>query len=346
MQVFFSPAQQRHAPQTFLLRGRLVESPERAERADALLAAARGAGHTILEPRCFGRAPVEVVHDSGYLAFLEAGHAAWQRLANPSAEITPNIHPNRHMSHRPSGIVGLAGWYLADTGTPIGPATWEAALAASDTALGACEAVLAGAGAAYALCRPPGHHAYADMAGGFCFLNNAAIAAAFARQRHQLVAILDVDVHHGNGTQGIFYERADVLFVSLHGDPAGFYPFYAGYAEETGRGAGAGFTVNLPLAHGTGDDDYILALAKALEHIRLYAPGLLVVSLGLDASADDPLGVLKISAAGFARIAASIAGLGLPTVLVQEGGYLSSVLGANLAAFLGAFEAMRARPSG
>ncbi|MBI1774588.1 MAG: histone deacetylase family protein [Proteobacteria bacterium] len=339
MQIFFSPTQQRHAPKTFLLRGRLVESPERAERADALLAAARSAGHEVVQPRSFPRDAVAAVHRADYLAFLETGYSAWSGLPNAAPEITPNIHPNRHMSRRPHGIVGLAGWYLADTGTPIGPETWVASLAAADTALAACEAVMAGAPVAYALCRPPGHHAYADMAGGFCFLNNAAIAAEHARRRRDRVAILDVDVHHGNGTQGIFYERADVLFASLHGDPAGFYPFYAGYAEETGAGPGAGFTMNLPLAHGSGDEVYMQALARALGRIRSYAPGLLVVSLGLDASEADPLGVLKISTTGFERIAGAIAGLGLPTVLVQEGGYLSSVLGANLAAFLAGFEA-------
>jgi acetoin utilization deacetylase AcuC-like enzyme len=337
MQVFFSPAQQRHAPKTFLLRGRLVDSPERAERAEALLAAARDGGHILAEPRVTDRRAVAAVHDAGYLAFLESAHRQWQTLPNASAEITPNIHPNRHMSHRPDGIVGLAGWYLADTGTPIGPDTYEAAHAAADTALAATDAVLAGASVAYALCRPPGHHAYADMAGGFCFLNNAAIAAEFARTRVERVAILDVDVHHGNGTQGIFYDRSDVLFVSLHGDPAGYYPFFAGYAEETGCGAGAGFNLNLPLAHGTGDEVYLGALAKAVDRIRSHRPGILVVSLGLDASADDPLGALKISTAGFRRIAEAIAALRLPTVLVQEGGYLSPVLGRNLAAFLAGF---------
>ena len=338
MQVFFSPTQQRHAPQTFLLRGRLVDSPERRERAEALLGAAREAGHRIHEPARRGRAHVEAVHDAGYLAFLETAHRAWRLLPNASAEITPNVHPNRHMSHLPDGVVGLAGWYLADTGTPISEGTFEAALAAADTALAATEAVLAGAPVAYALCRPPGHHAYADMAGGFCFLNNAAIAAEFARTRMERVAVLDVDVHHGNGTQGIFYDRSDVLFVSLHADPAGYYPFYAGYREETGRGAGAGFTLNLPLAHGSGDADYRLALAKALRRIAEHAPGLIVVSLGLDASLDDPLGVLKITTEGFGQIAHEVAGLGIPAVLVQEGGYLSPALGRNLTAFLAGFE--------
>jgi acetoin utilization deacetylase AcuC-like enzyme len=199
--------------------------------------------------------------------------------------------------------------------------------------------VLGGARVAYALCRPPGHHAFADMAGGFCYLNNVAIAAELARARHARVAILDVDVHAGNGTQGIFYERPDVFFVSLHGDPSGFYPFFAGYADERGRGAGEGATLNLPLPHGTGDTGFLAALERGLDAIRRVSPGFLLVSLGFDASGHDPLSVLKVTDAGFAEIARRVAALGLPTVLVQEGGYLSDQLGQHLATFLGSFEA-------
>ena len=192
--------------------------------------------------------------------------------------------------------------------------------------------------ASYALCRPPGHHAFADMAGGFCFLNNSAIAAAHLRQRHERVAILDVDVHHGNGTQGIFYERGDVLTISIHADPAWFYPFVWGYAHERGAGAGLGANFNIPLPLGTGDDDFIAALARAKAMLAAFAPGALVVALGLDASEHDPLAGLAVTTDGFHRIGAAIASIGLPTVFVQEGGYLSDILGANLTAVLGGFE--------
>ena len=191
------------------------------------------------------------------------------------------------------------------------------------------------------MCRPPGHHAFSDLAGGFCFLNNSAVAAAQLRLKHERVAILDVDVHHGNGTQGIFYERADVLTVSIHADPAFFYPFVWGYAHERGAGPGLGANLNIPLPKGTGDDDYIKAIGEAEKTIRAFAPGALVVALGLDASEHDPLAGLAVTTDGFRRIGAAIARLGLPTVFVQEGGYLSDILGANLTAALGGFEEAR-----
>jgi acetoin utilization deacetylase AcuC-like enzyme len=208
---------------------------------------------------------------------------------------------------------------------------------AAHTACQAAQWVADGERAAYALCRPPGHHAYADRAGGFCFLNNSAIAAQFLLPRFGRVAILDVDVHHGNGTQGIFYRRADVLTVSLHADPRNFYPFFVGYAHERGDGDGLGYNINLPLPIGTGDDGYITALRGAARQLQAFAPGALVVALGLDAFERDPLKGLAITTPGFAAIGAEIARLGLPTVFVQEGGYLSEELGQNLASTLAGF---------
>jgi acetoin utilization deacetylase AcuC-like enzyme len=282
---------------------------------------------------------LEAVHTAPYLDFLRDGPAEWARLPGAAPEIVPNVHPNRHMAGAPRGIVARAGYHQADTACPIGAGTFAAARAAAACAAHATRTVLDGARVAYALCRPPGHHAYADMAGGFCYLNNVAIAAALARQGHRRVAILDVDVHHGNGTQGIFYDRGDVLFVSLHADPSNYYPFFAGYDDERGSGAGAGANLNLPLAHGTADGGYLDALERGLAAIRTFDPGLVLVSLGFDASAHDPLGVLKVTDAGFAEIARRVAALGLPTVLIQEGGYLSDQLGQHLATFLGTFEA-------
>jgi acetoin utilization deacetylase AcuC-like enzyme len=191
---------------------------------------------------------------------------------------------------------------------------------------------------AYALCRPPGHHAYADRANGFCYLNNVAIAAQQLRRQHARVAILDIDVHHGNGTQGIFYSRADVLTVSLHADPKNFTPFFVGHAHERGEGAGLGYNINRPLALGTNVEDYLRALRDACASIRAFSPGALVVALGLDAHERDPYKGLAITTAGFAQILGEIARLGLPTVLVQEGGYLSDDLGPNLASALRGFE--------
>jgi acetoin utilization deacetylase AcuC-like enzyme len=187
------------------------------------------------------------------------------------------------------------------------------------------------------LSRPPGHHATREVASGFCYLNNAAVAAAVLLKDHRRVAILDVDVHHGNGTQEIFYERSDVLTISIHADPVRFYPFFWGYAEERGTGDGAGFNLNLPLVRGTADDDYLQTLNSAIAAIERFAPGALVVALGLDAYEGDPLRGLAITTPGFGRIGERIAALALPTVLVQEGGYLSDELGDNLSSFLQGF---------
>jgi acetoin utilization deacetylase AcuC-like enzyme len=252
-----------------------------------------------------------------------------------------NMHPVRHAATYPSHIVGKLGWHTVDTACPIGPGTWAGACAATDVAATAAQLVLDGEDAAYALCRPPGHHAYRDQAGGFCFLNNSAVAAAHLRQRHERVAILDVDVHHGNGTQGIFYRRSDVFTVSIHADPVAYYPFVWGYAHERGEGDGQGSNLNIPLPIGTGDDGYIAALDAAKHAIASFAPTALVLALGLDASERDPLAALKITTDGFRRIGEAIARFGLPTVIVQEGGYLSDILGANLTATLGGFEAGR-----
>ncbi len=242
---------------------------------------------------------------------------------------------------RPEAIVGQAGFYMADTACPIGPGTWAAAKAAAQVALTAADLVLAGEGAAYALCRPPGHHAYGDQAGGFCYLNNVAIAAQHMRDQADRVAILDVDVHHGNGTQGIFYDRDDVLFCSLHGDPSVFYPYFAGYGDERGAGVGQGYNLNLPLPPGTGDDAYLQALATAFAAIKDFAPEYLLVSLGLDAQENDPLGILSITTNGFARMGDAIGALGLPSLIVQEGGYLCEEMADNLLAFLSGFQASR-----
>jgi len=337
MQVIYSDAHREHAPDCFILAGRLQPSPEGPERADRLVAAVRQAGFDVAAPSAAAGEAIAGVHDAGYLDFLQHGLDDWRQLKAAGPEIIPNVHPGRHMQALPQGIVGRAGYYMADTACPIGAGTWGAALASAETAVTAAALVGDGAGAAYALCRPPGHHAFADMAGGFCFLNNVAIAAEALRPRAPRCAILDVDVHHGNGTQGIFYARDDVFFCSLHGEPSAFYPFYAGYADETGAGAGAGCNLNLPLPRGSGDEAFLEALAHGLKAVADYRPDVLLVSLGLDAQEHDPLGILAVTTDGFARIARAIAGLGLPTVLVQEGGYLCDELGANLASFLTAF---------
>jgi acetoin utilization deacetylase AcuC-like enzyme len=330
-----------HDPQFYLVRGVVKRTTEQPERADRLLAGLKAGQHELVTPTAFGQGPRARVHSPEYLGFLEEAWEAWSALPDTGAEMIPNMHPVRNSATYPSHIVGRLGWHTTDTSAPIGPGTWAGACAATDVATTAAQLVLDGEDAAYALCRPPGHHAYRDIASGFCFMNNSAIAAAHLRQRHERVAILDVDVHHGNGTQGIFYNRGDVLTVSIHADPVAYYPFVWGYAHERGEGAGLGANLNIPLPLKTGDDGYLEAFETAAKMIRAFAPSALVVALGLDASEHDPLAGLAVTTPGFRRIGAALARLGLPTVLVQEGGYLSDILGQNLTAVLAGFEEAR-----
>ena len=341
MKAVYSEQHRSHDPQFFLVRGIVKRTTEQPERADRLLAGLKAGKHQLVAPTAFGGGPRARVHSAEYLRFLSEAWDAWTALGDAGPEMIANVHPVRHAATYPTHIVGRLGWHTADAGCPIGPGTWAAARVAADVATTAAQLVMDGEDAAYALCRPPGHHAFRDVAGGFCFLNNSAIAAAHLKLRHERVAILDVDVHHGNGTQGIFYDRNDVLTVSIHVDPCGYYPYVWGYAHERGEGAGLGANLNIPLPLGTGDDGYMPALDVARKTIEAFAPGALVVALGLDASEHDPLAGLAVTSDGFRRIGAAIARFGLPTVLVQEGGYLSDVLGANLTAVLGGFEAAR-----
>jgi len=343
--VFFSNDHARHAPDAFIMRGQRRASPEIPQRATILLDAVREDSHETRLVKAPQLDAVRRVHDAGYLTFVQSAWSRWSELPDHADEILPNVHPGRNMGTRPDHIIGQAGFYQTDTACPIGPGTWDGALASAECAIEATQAVLSGdVSASYALCRPPGHHAYADMAGGFCFLNNSAIAAQLARDSGmQRVAIIDVDVHHGNGTQGIFYDRSDVLTISLHGDPAGFYPFFAGYADETGTGEGIGFNHNVPLGKGVADDDYMPHLDACIERVNAFAPEIVIVAAGLDASENDPLAWLGITTDGFARIGARLGATGLPTVLVQEGGYISDELGNNLRAFLSGFTSTRTR---
>ena len=337
MKVFYDAAQALHDPQFFLSSGAQYPCPEKPSRITALLGAIDRLGLVPIAPTDQGIDPIRKVHPDRYLTFLENIYTRWSRIAEASAEVIPNIHPNSFSDGYPKSAVGQAGFHMTDTSCPIGAQTWAAAYASAQSALSAADAVLAGDAVAYALCRPPGHHAFAERAGGLCYLNNSAIAAERLRERHARVAVLDVDLHHGNGTQGVFYERGDVLTVSIHADPERFYPFFWGYAAERGEGPGLGSNLNLPLNRGTGDEEYLAALQEAIDRIGAFGPGALVVALGLDAHVGDPFQGMKITTEGFGRIAHRIAALKLPTVLVQEGGYLTDDLGDNLSSFLAGF---------
>jgi acetoin utilization deacetylase AcuC-like enzyme len=342
MKAFWNPVQLAHAPQFFLQRGVVKRNFEVPARAEALLAACRAMGMAIEQPAAAPRSALLEVHPEGYLDFLRDGPAAWAAAEGAGPELVANVHPSPEMlangARMPEAVTGRLGWYTADTSCPITAETWPAALAAASGALAAADEVAAGRHA-YALARPPGHHAYAARAGGHCYLNNAAIAAERLRLRGAgRVGILDIDSHHGNGTQGIFWQRDDVVFASVHGDPHGYYPWFVGHARERGEGAGAGCNLNLPLPRGSGDADWTNAIATALRLIEETGCDALVVSLGFDASADEPLGYLSVSADGFARAGELIGGSGLDCALIQEGGYNTEVIGGLLTRFVAALE--------
>ncbi len=345
MRVVYSDKQSTHSPQEIAIRGLLIGNLELPARAENLRAAAQDAGHEIITPRDFGSTPILAIHDSGYVEFLKTAYQRWtDELALRGPYVASHGTGIRATGRAPASIQGQVGYYLSGGSVPMDAGTWDAAYDAAQCALEATQQVLDGAPEAYAICRPPGHHADTDLAGGFCYLNNVAIAAEHVVQAQGRTAILDIDVHHGNGTQEIFYERGDVQFVSLHADPNETYPFFVGYADETGRGAGEGANLNLPLPKLAGDELFLEALDRGLAAIEGFAPPLLLVSLGFDAYEDDPQQEGAITLRGFTEAGRRIAELGLPTVLVQEGGYAIDDLGKTLAAFLRGFSQGRGRP--
>lgn len=334
MKAFFDDRQWKHDPKHFMAAGAIKPSPEQPERISRLMAGAEAAGCQFSSPIDAGIGPIAAIHTAEYLTFLKNIFIRWRRIEGAGAEVIPNVHPANRCASYPKSAVGQAGYHQADTACPIAEHTWEAAYWSAQSAISGADALGDGTPAAYVLSRPPGHHAFSDLAGGFCFLNNSAIAAERLRAAGHRPAILDVDVHHGNGTQGIFYDRADILTISIHADPENFYPFFWGHAQERGVGEGTGSNLNLPLERGTGDDTYLASLDLALERITAFGCTALVVALGLDAHEDDPFRGLAITTPGFARIGVAIASLNLPTLYVQEGGYLSDALQHNLTSFL------------
>lgn len=334
MKAVVDTRQAAHDPKHSLLNGKPIQCREQPERITVLQRAAVAAGCEFSEPTDHGYAPIAAIHSPEYLSFLKTIHSRWSQLKDASDEVIPNIHPANRTCTYPSSPVGQAGFHQADTACPIGPHTWDAAYWSAQTALTGADLLIDGATSTYALCRPPGHHAFGDQAGGFCYLNNAAIAAQHLLDCGYRPAILDVDVHHGNGTQGIFYDRDDILTVSVHCDPDELYPFFWGHAAERGQGRGLGYNLNIPLPFDTGDTGFLAALETALERIRNNGSDALVVSVGLDPHEGDPFQALKVTTSGFGAIGAAIAGLRLPTLHVQEGGYLQPALGGNLTSYL------------
>ena len=342
MKVVYTPAHLLHDPQTGIEQSRLMSPWEHVGRGEAIHSVLRSDDRfEIVAPTHWGSQHIDAVHDPGLRRFLSTAWDEYQLLCGPTPDVVPDVFyrpaQRNGMSpgREPQSVAGRLGWWCFETTTPITEGTHEAALAAVDTALSATQLVLGGEPSAYGLCRPPGHHANSTMYGGYCFFNNAAIAAHHvAISTGTKVTVLDVDYHHGNGTQEIFYARDDVQYVSLHGDPNRAYPYTIGYADETGAGRGAGSNLNLPLAARTEDDAYLAALAHACDAISSFGPSMVIVSLGLDTFITDPISDLAVTADGFERCGALVAEMGLPTVVLQEGGYDVAALGDNVRRWL------------
>ncbi|AIP01398.1 histone deacetylase family protein [Burkholderia pseudomallei] len=340
MLTYFHPDQLKHSPLTYLSRGKMRAPHEVPERAVRLLGAVTSLGFDVRAPEDFGAAPLAAVHSEPYLRFLADAHREWRRIPEDwGPEVMSNIYVREPNPLR--GVLAQAGYYLADGSCPIGEHTYRAAYWSAQSALAGAAALGRGARDAYALCRPPGHHACRDAAGGFCYLNNAAIAAQALRARHARVAILDTDMHHGQGIQMLFYDRDDVLYVSIHGDPTNFYPAVTGYETERGAGRGEGFNVNLPMPHGSPEAVFFAQLERARSRVERFAPDVLVFALGFDVYREDPQSKVAVTTEGFGRLGALVGGLRVPTLIVQEGGYHLETLERNAAALFRSYEAAR-----
>ncbi len=343
MYTVYSPHHHLHATGDVRLDGERIITKEVPERADVILSAVTAAGFgPVVPPTDFGLKPIHAVHDRDYVIHLRTAYDRYAAIIGSQQPVMAHrsaVDPRR-AAERPSDFVELVAYYTYDFEDPILAGTWRAAYWGVQVSLTAADLVRRGERSAYALCRPPGHHATRDQYGGFCYLNNAAAAARYLAQEGT-VAILDLDYHHGNGTQAIFYNDPSVFYVSLHADPSLDYPYYWGYASERGAGAGTGTNLNLPLPLHCDDARYLLALDQALEAIGAYGPVYLVVSLGLDAVGGDTIGKFDLTLAGWATAGRRTASLGLPTVLVQEGGYRLDMLGVSAATFLCPFAVSR-----
>ncbi len=328
-------AQRRHAPESELSRAGVTPYPECPERYDAIRTALEETTFVdIIESAAGGVESLATVHEADYLDFLRTAHTAWLGSGG-EGDLSACVFSDAN-GHPPADPAAATGYYGFDT-TPITAGTWTAACAAANATLEATDLVRdGGEHAVYALSRPPGHHATGNRFGGYCFLNHAALCAANLATKGK-VAIVDVDYHHGNGTQEIFYARGDVLFISLHADPEWEYPLYWGRADETGSGEGHGATLNIPLPRGVQNADYLRHLSAATQRLRAFAPTYLVVSVGFDTWKNDPLGTFQLSAEGIGAIGACLAELALPTVIIQEGGYDVPALGDLAVRFLAPF---------
>jgi len=333
MITIFSDDHHLHFGKHELIDGKFVTPFECPRRMDIIMKWVADAGFgEIVKPRDFGLGPITRVHTNDFVTFMRTAHDAW-RESHGDSDAMPICWPSRTLRQkRPVEIDGLLSYYSFDAGTPITGGTWRAVTSSVNVALGGVELIRSGEKSVFSACRPPGHHAASDLYGGYCFFNNAAVAVqALIDGGMERVALLDVDYHHGNGSQAIFYDRSDVLYISLHGDPRQEFPYFLGYADETGAGAGAEFNRNYPMPWGTEWEDYREALDEALNHVHDFSPDTLVVSLGVDTYEKDPISRFRLKCDHFKTMGSRIAAkASCPVLFVMEGGYAVDEIGINV----------------
>jgi acetoin utilization deacetylase AcuC-like enzyme len=340
MKIYSHENQKLHKPKGYYSRGKMHLPQEMPERLVELLKAPKVMGLKVTDAIEIGIDPILAIHDLGYVDFLKHGYDEWTALGEEMGEeVQTSIYASTNNAGL--GILAKAAQYQADGSAPIGKYSWTSIYWSAQTALNAADALLKERipqnEIQICLTRPAGHHARKSSAGGFCYLNNAAIIAQHLRQKYQKIAIIDTDMHHGQGIQEIFYDRKDVLYTSVHGSPINFYPVVAGHEHEKGQGEGYGYNINYPMPHGTDEKGFFSYVDKAIDNVTLFNPDVIVHVLGFDVYKDDPQAKCHVSTQGFMELAKKMKALNKPIIVLVEGGYCIEKLSENLQAFLSGF---------
>ncbi len=335
MNVYYHPHQALHNPQTYFSRGKMREPQEIPARVAEFQKGVKSAGLTVTEPQDLGFDYLTKVHGFAYIEFLQTAYQEWHEVPEDwGEEVMPNVFVKEYNALK--GILAKASRYIADGSAPIGKYTWESIYWSAQSALNAAKDVAEGANVSISVSRPSGHHARREAAGGFCFVNNAALVAEYLLENSaaKKILILDTDVHHGQGIQEVFYHRSDVMYISLHGDPTNFYPAVAGFEEERGEGEGLGFNINYPFPHGTSEEAFFKILKRAMNDAKIFNPDVIVHNMGFDVYKDDPQSKTNVTTTGMGEIAKEVMALGKPVVGLLEGGYLIETLADNTESYI------------
>lgn len=339
MKIYYHNNQALHNPQTYFSRGKMRAPQEVPARVVEFQKGIKNAGKNVTEPKDFGFDPITRIHGFAYVDFLKTAYQEWHETSSDwGEEVMPNIFVKENNALK--GILAKAAYYIADGSAPIGEHSWTSIYWSAQSAINAAQDIVDGKKLSMSISRPSGHHARKESAGGFCFLNNAAISAQHILDQNaaKKVLILDTDVHHGQGIQEIFYDRSDVMYISLHGDPTNFYPVVAGYDNERGEGEGLGFNINYPFEHGASEETFFKYLDKAIEDIKIFNPDVIIHNMGFDVYKEDPQTQTQVDTPSMAKIAEKVIQLGKPTLALIEGGYHVETLAANLASYMKGIE--------